>query len=61
MFRRALRKGIDRLVFRVTAVLTAAPLIGGVGLAGPAAAQVSDQPPAVSAYERDLMRPDCHS
>ena len=30
--------------------LLAAALIGGVGLAAPAAAQVLDQPPAVSAY-----------
>jgi Family of unknown function (DUF6223) len=37
------------LVPRVT-VLLAAALIGGFGLAAPAAAQVSDQPPAVSAY-----------
>ena len=36
------------LVTRVTLLLAA--LIGGVGLAAPAAAQVSDQPPAVSAY-----------
>ena len=39
-----------RLVLRVTHLLPAAALIGGVGLAAPAAAQVSDQPPAVSAY-----------
>lgn len=37
------------LVTRVTLLLAAA-LIGGLGLAAPAAAQVSDQPPAVSAY-----------
>ena len=38
------------LVSRVTALLIAAALIGGFGLAAPAAAQVLDQPPAVSAY-----------
>ena len=38
------------LVSRVTPLLVAAALIGGVGLAGPVAAQVSDQPPAVTAY-----------
>jgi Family of unknown function (DUF6223) len=37
------------LVSRVTLLLAAA-LIGGFGLAVPAAAQASDQPPAVSAY-----------
>ena len=46
MFRWALRKGIDR----VTHLLAAAALVGGFGLAAPAAAQVSDQPPAVSVY-----------
>ena len=35
------------LVSRVTPLLVAAALIGGFGLAAPAAAQVSDQPPAV--------------
>ena len=45
MFRWALRKGIDR----VTQLLAAA-LVVGVGLAAPAAAQVSDQAPAVSVY-----------
>ena len=38
------------LVSRVTHLLAAAALVGGVGLAAPAAAQVSDQPPAVSVY-----------
>ena len=33
---------------RVIDVLAAAALVGGFGLAAPAAAQVSDQPPAVS-------------
>ena len=42
MFRRALLRGIYKL-------LIAAALIGGSGLAAPTAAQVSDQPPAVSA------------
>ena len=37
------------LVSPVTLLLAAA-LIGGVGLAAPAAAQVSDQPPAVTVY-----------
>jgi hypothetical protein len=37
------------LVSRITHVLAAA-LVGAVGLAAPAAAQVSDQPPAVSVY-----------
>jgi Family of unknown function (DUF6223) len=37
------------LVSRVTHLLAAA-LVGGFGLAAPAAAQVSDQPPAVSVY-----------
>ena len=46
MFRWALRKGIDK----VTHLLAVAALVGGVGLAAPAAAEVSDQPPAVSAY-----------
>ena len=46
MFRCARRKGIDR----VTHLLAAATLVGGVALAAPAAAQVSDQPPAVSVY-----------
>jgi hypothetical protein len=36
------------LVSRVTLLLAA--VIGGAGLAAPAAAQVSDQPPAISAY-----------
>jgi hypothetical protein len=31
-------------------LLAAAALVGGVGLAAPAAAQVSDQPPAVTVY-----------
>jgi hypothetical protein len=35
------------LVSRITHLLAAAALVGGVGLAAPAAAQVSDQPPAV--------------
>jgi hypothetical protein len=35
------------LVSRVTGLLVAAALIGGLGFAAPAAAQVSDQPPAV--------------
>ena len=38
------------LVSRVTALLIGAVFIGGGGLTAPAAAQVSDQPPAVSAY-----------
>jgi hypothetical protein len=38
------------LVSRVIALLVAAALIGGFGLVAPAAAPVSDQPPAVSAY-----------
>ena len=38
------------LVSRVTHLLVAAALVGGFGLAAPVAAQVSDQPPAVSAY-----------
>ena len=38
------------LASRVTHLLAAAALIGGVGLAAPAAAQVSDQPRAVSVY-----------
>ena len=46
MFRWALRNGIDK----VTHLLAAAALAVGVGLAAPAAAQVSDRPPAVSAY-----------
>jgi hypothetical protein len=45
MFRCARRKGIDRVTH-----LLAAALVGGVALAAPAAAQVSDQPPAVSVY-----------
>ena len=45
MFRWALRKGIDK----VTHLLAVAALVAWVGLAAPAAAQVSDQPPAVSA------------
>ena len=51
MFRWALRKGIHKfeLASRVTYLLAAAALVGGVGLAAPAAAQVSDQP-AVSVY-----------
>ena len=35
---------------RVTDLLAAAALVGAVGLAAPAAAQVSGQPPAVSVY-----------
>ena len=46
MFRWALRKGIKR----VTHLLAAVALAAGVGLAVPAAAQFSDQPPAVSVY-----------
>jgi malonyl CoA-acyl carrier protein transacylase len=38
------------LVSRVTNLLAVAALVGAVGLAAPAAAQVSDQPPAVSVY-----------
>jgi hypothetical protein len=38
------------LVSRVTRVVAAAALVGAFGLAAPAAAQVSDQPPAVSVY-----------
>jgi hypothetical protein len=38
------------MVSRVTHLLAAAALIGGAGLAAPAAALVSDQPPAVSVY-----------
>jgi hypothetical protein len=38
------------LFSRVTDLLAAAALVGGVGLAAPVAAQVSDQPPAVSVY-----------
>jgi hypothetical protein len=38
------------LVSRVTHVLAAAALVGAFGLAAPAAAQVSDQPPAASVY-----------
>jgi Family of unknown function (DUF6223) len=38
------------LVSRVSYLLAAAILVGGFGLAPPAAAQVSDQPPAVSVY-----------
>ena len=38
------------LVSRVTALLAAAALVGGFGLAAPAAAHVSVQPPAVSVY-----------
>jgi hypothetical protein len=50
MFRRVMWKGSAAwLVSRVT-FLFATALIGGVGLVAPAAAQVSDQPPAVSAY-----------
>jgi hypothetical protein len=37
-------------VSRVSHLLAAAALVVGVGLAAPAAAQVSDQPAAVSAY-----------
>ena len=37
-------------VSRVTHVLAAAALVGAFGLAAPAAAQVSDQPPAVTVY-----------
>ena len=49
MFTRALRKGIDKswLVPRVADLLAAALV---VGLAAPAAAQVSVQPPAVDPY-----------
>ena len=42
MFRWALRSRVTHLV--------AVALVGGVGLAIPAAAQISDQPPAVSVY-----------
>jgi hypothetical protein len=35
---------------RVTHLLAAAALIAGIGLAAPAIAQVSDEPPAISAY-----------
>ena len=45
MFRWALWKGIDKVE-----LLTAAALIGGFALAAPAAAQLSDQPPAVTVY-----------
>ena len=38
------------LVSRVTHLLAAAALVGAFGLAAPAAAQVSDRPPAVSVY-----------
>ena len=38
------------LVSRIAALLVAVALIGGVGLAPPLAAQISDQPPAVTAY-----------
>jgi hypothetical protein len=38
------------LFSRVTGLLAAAALVGGVGLAAPVAAQVSDQPPAVTVY-----------
>jgi hypothetical protein len=38
------------LVSRVSALLVAVALIGAVGLARPAAAQASEQPPAVNAY-----------
>ena len=38
-----------RMVSRITHLLAAVALVGGVGLAS-TAAQVSDQPPAVSAY-----------
>ena len=38
------------LVSRVTHVIAAAVLVGGVGLAAQAAAQVTDQPPAVTVY-----------
>ena len=37
-------------ISRVTHLLAAAALVAGFGLAAPAAAQVSDQPPAVSVY-----------
>src|SRR5687767_6351392 len=37
-------------ISRVPHLLAAAALVGGFGLAAPAAAQVSDQPPAVSVY-----------
>ena len=46
MFTWALRKGIDK----VTHLLAAAAFVGGVALAAPVAAQVLDQPPAVSVY-----------
>ena len=39
-----------RLVSRITCRLAAAALVGAVGLAATTAAQVPDQPPAVSAY-----------
>jgi hypothetical protein len=39
-----------RMVTRITHLLAAAALIAGVGLASTTAAQVSDQPSAVSAY-----------
>jgi hypothetical protein len=38
------------MVSRVTDLLATAALVGAFGLAAPAAAQVSDQPPAVSVY-----------
>ena len=38
------------LFVRVSGLLAAAALVAGVGLAAPAAAQVSDQPPALSVY-----------
>ena len=39
-----------RMVSRITHLLAAAALVAGVGLASTTAAQVSDQPSAVSAY-----------
>jgi hypothetical protein len=50
MFKRVMWMGSAAwLVSRVT-LLFAAALIGGAGLVASAAAQVSDQPPAISAY-----------
>ena len=49
MIRWALRRAIDK-VERVTHLLAAAAFVGGVGLVAPAAALVSDQPPAVPVY-----------
>jgi hypothetical protein len=57
MIRWVLRRAIDTVeqewngdVSRVTCLLAAIGLIGAVGLASPAAAQVSDQPPVVDVY-----------